>query len=44
MKYEYPVKIFFDHDYSSLEKERRNIADNIAGELAAKVHAALGGS
>ncbi|OHB34025.1 MAG: hypothetical protein A2X84_12150 [Desulfuromonadaceae bacterium GWC2_58_13] len=44
LKYEYPVKIFFDHDYSTIEKERQNIAGNIAGELATKVRSALSGS
>ncbi len=44
LQYEHPVKIFFDHDYSTIKKERQNIANNIAGELAAKVRNALSGS
>ncbi|WP_432823668.1 hypothetical protein [Trichloromonas sp.] len=44
LKHEHPVKIFFDHDYSTIEKERQNIADNIASELSTKVRDALRGS
>ena len=44
LRHEYPVKTFFDHDYSTIDKERRKLAELIADELAAKVRAALGGS
>lgn len=44
LRHEYPVKTFFDHDYSTIDKERRKLAELIADELAGKVRAALGGS
>jgi hypothetical protein len=44
LRHEYPVKTFFDHDYSTIDKERRKLAELIADELAAKVRATLGGS
>ena len=44
LRHEYPVKTFFDHDYSTIDKERRKLAELIADELAAKVRAALSGS
>ncbi|MDX9709167.1 MAG: hypothetical protein RBT64_06400 [Trichloromonas sp.] len=44
LRHEYPVKTFFDHDYSTIDKERRKLAERIADELAAKVRVALSGS
>ena len=44
LEYEYPVKTFFDHDYSTIEKERLKLADTIAAELAVKVREALSGT
>ena len=39
--FEYPVKRFFDHDRSTLEKERIALADTIAQTLADQLLAAL---
>jgi hypothetical protein len=33
LKYEYPVRTFFDHDRSNLAAERQKLADQIAGAL-----------
>lgn len=41
---EYPQEVFFEHDYSSAEQERRKLAAQIATTLAARLLAALGGS
>ncbi len=44
LRHEYPVKTFFDHDYSTIDKERRKLAEHIADELAGKVRTVLTGS
>ena len=44
LRHEYPVKAFFDHDYSNIDKERRKLAELIADELAGKVRSVLSGS
>ncbi len=36
LELEYPVKVFFDHDYSTLEKERQKLAGQLASNLAQK--------
>jgi len=38
---EYPREIFFEHDYSSIEEERRKLADDIATTLANRLLQAL---
>ncbi len=43
LEYSYPFKAFFDHDYSSLDKERHKLSELIAEELAAQVRKALQG-
>lgn len=40
---ESPAKVFFDHDYSTLEKERKKLAEQMASELASQVLASLAG-
>ncbi len=40
-RFEYPVEIFFDHDRSTIEVERVNLAENIAETLAAELFKAL---
>lgn len=39
---DYPRDDFFDKDYSTLTKERRKLAANIAGTLASRLLAAIG--
>ncbi|BCR06719.1 hypothetical protein DESUT3_37880 [Desulfuromonas versatilis] len=41
--FESPAKVFFDHDYSTLEKERRKLAEQMADDLATRVLASLTG-
>jgi len=38
---EYPREIFFEHDYSTLEQERRKLAEEIATTLATRLLAAI---
>jgi len=41
LKFEYPVRIFFDHDRSTLIVERQKLADQIAGVLVDELLKAL---
>lgn len=38
---EYPREIYFEHDFSTLEQERRKLAENIAATLANQLLTAL---
>lgn len=38
---EYPRQIFFEHDYTTVELERRRLADDVATTLAQRLLAAL---
>ncbi len=38
---EYPREIFFEHDYATLEQERRKLAEDIATTLATRLLAAI---
>ncbi len=41
LKYEYPVRTFFDHDRSTLAVERQKLADQIAAVLVEEMFKAL---
>lgn len=43
LRHEFPAKAFFDHDYSTLEAERRKLAERISNELSGRLLKALGG-
>ncbi len=40
----YPVEVFYEKDYTSLEDARRKLAEKISGSMAQKLRAALAGS
>lgn len=41
LKFEYPVRVFFDHDHSTLAVERQKLADQIAAALVDELFKAL---
>jgi hypothetical protein len=41
LKYEYPVRVFFEHERSTLAVERHKLADQIAGVLVEELFKAL---
>lgn len=43
MRHEYPAKAFFDHDYSTLDAERKKLAERISQDLSSQLLKALGG-
>lgn len=43
MRHEYPAKAFFDHDYSTIEAERKKLAERISLDLSRQLLKALGG-
>ncbi len=43
LQLDYPVDVFYEKDYSSLEDVRRRLADKISGSMAQKLNNALAG-
>lgn len=43
LRHEYPAKAFFDHDYSTLDAERKKLAERISQDLSSQLIKALGG-
>lgn len=43
MRHEYPAKAFFDHDYSTLDAERKKLAERISLDLSRQLLKALRG-
>ena len=43
LQLDYPVDVFYEKDYSSLEDVRRKLADKISGSMAKKLNEALAG-
>ncbi len=43
LRHEYPAKAFFDHDYSTLDAERKKLAERISHDLSSQLIKALGG-
>lgn len=43
LRHEYPAKAFFDHDYSTIDVERKKLAQRISLDLSSQLLKALGG-
>lgn len=43
LRHEYPAKAFFDHDYSTLDAERKKLAERISLDLSSRLLQALAG-
>ncbi len=41
-EFEFPAKVFFDHDYSTIEMERNKLAQRISAELSGRLLQSLG--